>query len=269
MKNLYVAAAITAVLISVVTVVEGVYLKDRWGEPGVEAAELGKRFAGVPKKIGDWTGVDMPVEKEVQERSGAVSFVSRNYKNSVTNETVNLWLIVGHSRDIIRHTPDICYPSAGFRSQSEKLQHSVSYADDRTADFFTSKYQKEDATVRQTLRVYWAWNHPDTKKWEAPDNARFYFTMVEPALYKLYFTSQVTTEELTVDDNVAVDFARLMLPEIDAALFPELKSAAGDMAESSPVEDDPTSEEAQDEEEDFAAEESDTDESAGDDALDL
>ena len=154
MKNLYVAAIITAVFICVVTVVEGVYMKDRWGEPGVEAAELGKRFSEVPKKIGDWTGVDMPVEKEVQERSGAVNFVSRNYKNSVTSQSVNLWLIVGHSRDIIRHTPDICYPSAGFRPQSETLRHTVNYGDGKEGQFFTSKYQKEDANVRQKLRDY-------------------------------------------------------------------------------------------------------------------
>lgn len=261
MKNLYVAAIVTAVLIGVVTVVEGVYLKDRWGEPGVEAAELGKRFAQVPKKIGNWTGVDMPVEKQVQERSGAVSFVNRDYKNSVTNQSVTLWLIVGHSRDIIRHTPDICYPSAGFRPSSEKIKYDVNYGIDQKGKFYTSKYQKEDSMVRQSLRVFWAWNHPDTKKWEAPDKARYHFTMVEPALYKLYFTSQVTADEETVGDNVATEFASLMLPEIDAALFPELHGSTSETAESDTTADETAevSEEAADLEEsaDTEADESD------------
>lgn len=221
MKNLYICAGIVAVVISVVTVVEGVYLKDRWGEPGVEAAELGRRFAKVPKKIGNWVGVDMPVEKTVQERSGAVSFVNREYTNQVTDQTVTLWLIVGHARDIIRHTPDICYPSAGFRPQSSKLRHTVEYGDSKTADFFTSKYQKEDSAVRQSLRVFWAWNHPKKQMWEAPENKRRHFGMIQRALYKLYFTSPVTLDEETVEDNIAADFAEVMLPEIDAALYPE------------------------------------------------
>ena len=233
MKNLYIAAGLVAILISVVTVVEGVYLNDRWGEPGAEAAELGKRFAKVPKKIGNWEGIDMPVEKEVQQVSGAVNFVNRTYTNKVTNQVVTLWLIVGHARDIVRHTPDICYPNSGFRPDGRKLTHTVEYGEGSSGDFYTAKYQKEDSLVRQIQRVYWAWNRPDIKKWEAPESPRHHFGMVTRALYKMYFTSGVTAEEKTVADNVAADFAELMLPEIDAALFSEDFSSDSTDAESS------------------------------------
>ena len=239
MKNLYTCVAVVAVLISVVTVVEGIYLKDRWGKPGIEAAELGKRFAEVPKKIGNWVGTDMPVEKEVQQVSGAVNFVSRSYTNEVTNENVVLWLIVGHARDIIRHTPDICYPSAGFRPQSSKLKHTVDYGDGQNGQFYTSKYLKEDATSRQSVRVYWAWNHPDMKKWEAPSNPRYHFGMITRALYKVYFSSSMTTEEKTIEDNIAAKFAELMLPEIDKALFPTGVTTAESVPPAGESEEDP------------------------------
>ncbi len=218
---------LAVVLIVVATVVEGIYLKDRWGTPGAEAAELGQRFARVPKKIGDWTGIDMPVSEDVKERSGAVSFVNRRYTQKDTDRSVDLWLIIGHARDIIRHTPNICYPSSGFQQHGSQLRHTVYYDDDKEARFFTSKFQKEDALVRQTQRVFWAWNHPDLEKWDAPDKARFHYGMATRALYKMYFTSSVLANEDTLDDNAAAKFAEVVMPVIDAALFSDQPAVAG------------------------------------------
>ncbi len=221
---------LAVVLIGVTTVVEGVFLKDRWGAPGVEAAELGKRFANVPKKIGNWTGIDTPVEEDVQERSGAVNFVSRHYTNSENGNSVDLWLIIGHSRDVIRHTPDICYASSGFHQQGSTLRHSVFYDNDKEGRFFTSKFLKEDELVRRLDRVFWAWNHPDIMKWDAPENPRYYYGMSTRTLYKIYFTSVVSSDEDTVDESLAAEFAALILPSIDAALFSEDAATPADDA---------------------------------------
>ena len=237
MNRAIVPLVLAVVLIAATTVVEGVFLRDRWGEPGAEAAELGKRFANVPKKIGSWTGVDIPVEEEVQERSGAVNFVSRRYTNSVNGQTVDLWLIIGHSRDIIRHTPDICYASSGFHPQGSTLRHTVYYGDDKEARFFTSKFHKEDELVRRMDRVFWAWNHPDIEKWDSPENARYHYGMSTRTLYKMYFTSTVKSDEDTVDESPAVEFAALILPAIDAALFGDhAATPADDAVESDAVE---------------------------------
>jgi len=208
------------VLIIVSTFVEGFYLKDRWGQPDADAELIGQRFAQVPKVVGDWTGIDRPVDDVVKKTAGAVHYVSRRYKNSATGQSVDLWLIVGHSRDIIRHTPNICYPNSGFRPKGSQLRYTVYYGNGKEGRFFTSKFEKEDSLVRQVQRVFWAWNHPSKNKWDAPKNARFHYGMSTRALYKVYFTCTVMSDENTVDDNGAADFAKLMLPMIDAALFP-------------------------------------------------
>ena len=64
--------ALGLVLILSLSFVEGYYMKDRWGEAGAEAAELGKRFAAVPKEIGEWYGEDLPVDAIVKKTAGAV-----------------------------------------------------------------------------------------------------------------------------------------------------------------------------------------------------
>ena len=200
---------------------EGYAMKDRWSEVGAEAKVLGERFEQVPLNIGDWTGEDLPVEELIRKTAGAVNYVSRRYTNTVTNDKVVLWLIVGHSRDIVRHTPNVCRIAQGFRQISSQLRHSISLADGQPATFYTAKYEKEDALSRCKERVFWTFNHPEDHEWVAPtDGARAHYGLAK-ALYKLYFTSVVQHDEDTVEDNVAADFAELMLPVIDEVLFPE------------------------------------------------
>jgi len=215
---------------------EGYAMKDRWNEPGIEAKQLGERFAQVPLDIGDWKGEDLPVDEIVRNTAGAVDYVSRRYTNVLTGKEVVLWLIVGHSRDIVRHTPNICYPSSGFRQLGSNLRHLINidsgnadgdnFDSGNEAEFFTSKFEKEDAISRRIERVFWTFNHPDENQWEAPEKgARSRYGLAR-ALYKLYFTSAVGADEDTIEVNAAVEFAELMLPAIDTALFPTEESTA-------------------------------------------
>lgn len=216
--------AVALVLIASFTLVEGM-MRDRWGEPGVEATELGKRFDLVPKEIGDWEGEDLMVDEVTRKTAGAVNYVSRLYTNKLSGRKVRLWLIIGHARDICRHTPNVCYPNQGFRQQGVVLPHEIPIDEaDETPKFYTAKFLKEDPHGRHQERVFWAWNTNDTRHWNAPDSPRFHYGMGN-ALYKLYFVTEVGREENTVDSSVAVKFAELMLPALNKALFSDVPEA--------------------------------------------
>lgn len=234
-RSLIAPAVLGGILIISLCFIEGLYLKDRWGTPGVEAAAMGERFKQVPKEIGDWEGEDLPVDEQVKKTAGAVRYVSRRYTNQENNDEVRLWLIVGHSRDVCRHTPNICYPASGFRQQGTQIRHLVTPDSGKPAEFFTGKFIKDDVYGRHAERVFWAWNHPEHDKWEAPGDPRRHYGLSR-ALYKVYFTSNVKPDEQSAEDNVAADFAMLMLPEIDKALFPESNSATSTDAEGAKVE---------------------------------
>jgi len=232
MKHNIVPIAVAAVLIVSLTLVQA-KMSDRWTESTIDAAEFGERFAQVPMKVGPWLGEDQPVDEITRKTAGAVNYVSRHYTHSTSGRMVELWLIVGHSKDICRHTPNICYPSAGFsRAGSQLRQHVDSEGQDQ-AVFHTAKFEKSDHLSRQILRVFWAWNEPERNVWEAPKNARLHYGLSR-ALYKLYFTSAVMPDEDTIDDNIAVEFAELMLPEINKALFPEAEPTDDATAEAQP-----------------------------------
>jgi Protein of unknown function (DUF3485) len=173
----------------------------------------------VPEDIGDWHGEDLPVEEQVQKTTGARGYVSRAYRNSVTGDEVTLWLIVGHSKDICRHTPNICYPSQGFKPRADTDSH-FSFDGPVPTDFFTNTFIKEDASGRQVVRVFWSWYRPTSDgviRWEAPNNVRWQFGNSR-TLYKMYFTSIMKDIGETTDQSPCTKFAEQFLPIVDNAL---------------------------------------------------
>src|SRR5262245_37561504 len=122
MLRLYAPAAVAFVLIGGLTYWESIY-SDRFVSTSVTAEEFGKRFANVPLEVGNWVGTDTKVEGATLAQAGAVSHVSRRYVNQDTKQQVDLWLIVGHAREICRHTPDICYPSQGYSQLGTRVKH--------------------------------------------------------------------------------------------------------------------------------------------------
>jgi hypothetical protein len=222
MLRLYVPVAATVALILGLTFWESLY-SDRFTGSGITAEEFGKQFTKIPKEVGSWIGTDSEVDKKTLEVAGAVNHVSRTYRNSTTGASVDLWLVVGHARDIGRHTPDICYPSHGFAQDGDILRQRIEIPSEEPATFFTARFRNEAALGGGAVqRVFWAWNpnRPDEPQWIAPDGQRRYFAN-NSALYKMYFTANMKDRDEPVAENVAVEFAKVMLPAVNRALFPD------------------------------------------------
>jgi hypothetical protein len=183
----------------------------------------------VPIDIGDWHGTDLPVEEQVQMTAGARGYVSRSYKNAITGDVVTIWLIVGHAKDVMRHTPDVCYPSSGFvtRAPENSLQSFV-FDGKNMGDFFTNTFVKEDVSGRQLVRVFWSWHKPSADgkvEWKAPKIVRWEFGNAR-SLYKLYFTSNMRDYRETTDESMCMKFAEEFLPVVDQALSTAQQSPA-------------------------------------------
>jgi hypothetical protein len=175
----------------------------------------------VPLDIGEWHGTDLPVEEQVKMTAGARGYVSRSYTNAITGEVVTIWLIVGHAKDVVRHTPDVCYPSSGFTTRApENSLQSFVFDGKSMGEFYTNTFIKEDSTGRQLVRVFWSWYKPSddgTVEWMAPKIVRWQFGNA-PSLYKLYFTSNMRDLRETTEESMCMKFAKEFLPVVDKAL---------------------------------------------------
>jgi hypothetical protein len=89
-RSLLLPAAAGGLVIFGLSFYEQVFLRDYWSKPGAEAELMGQRFAQVPKEIGPWKGQDLSVDAQVKKTAGAVSYVSRLYKNEETGREVKL-----------------------------------------------------------------------------------------------------------------------------------------------------------------------------------
>ena len=225
--GLAVAIAAVAALIAV-TVVHGTWT-ERWGAKTddtvlkASAARLEGRF---PRQFGDWkTEQDMETNPEELARAGAVGSVARAFRNSRTKAVVSAFVVCALPHDASGHTPDRCYPGAGFEIGEQEHRQNVSLPDGREAETFTGTFRKSD----QTLRVFWTYGIPAKPadatapadslglRWVAPQIARIALNG-EPYVYKLYVIvdqSKLGASQATLE---CTNFLAAVLPAFNATL---------------------------------------------------
>jgi len=205
-------------LILVCAIVQGLWT-ERWGTHiSDQLLAFAEAFDEIPELVEDWEGEDN-VESESSERemeaAGAAAQVSRTYRNPKTGESVSVYMICGASRSVAVHTPDACYPGAGFRMEDEIRNFSI-HTGASEAEFKTATFLKEEPSGTQRLRVFWAWNANGV--WEAPEWPRMRYGGRTP-LNKMYLIAQ-TPYGQAVDQSPCMQFAEVFIPEVNRVLFP-------------------------------------------------
>ena len=206
--------AAAVVLVAGVTVLQGMWT-DRWGNRDVGAAL--KRDAEIlesvfPQRFGDWE-----FEKELEsnpkelERAGAVGHISRLYRNVRTKGRVSAFVVCATPHDASGHTPDRCYPGAGFEIGESEHRQAIPLADGRKAETFTGTFRKQG----QTLRVFWTYGVDG--QWVAPQIARIELAGTD-AVYKLYAIIDETRLKGAQSMQECGDFLGALLPALDQAV---------------------------------------------------
>lgn len=217
----YLPVAAAVVLIVATAILQG-WWTERWGSfPELEL--YAQQLKKVPSQIGDWVGEDTPEtdeNKRVLELAGAVGSLSRVYRNE-RNEQVSVFIVCGRLDDVFFHTPDRCYPAAGFETSGDVAKQSVEIGSE-VADFKSAMFLKADPNGSQNLRIYWSFNA--NGPWIAPDEYRWSF-QGQRAIYKIYVVTPANTRDVPVDQNAAIDFIRVLMPELNKAFEPAFANA--------------------------------------------
>jgi len=187
---------------------------------------MGARLSNIPLDNGPWRGEVSQSPDDLQLRAaGAINYLSRSYSDG-KHDPVSLFVLFGRPGLISAHTPDRCYPAAGFDPVGETTREHIDF-ETGDAEFGVSNFTKTDSSGPQKLRVYWAYASEDGK-WLAPGHLKWAFGG-SWGVYKIYVIVPVTEFESTVEQNRVVEFIRLFLPQLNHALF---DAAAGGQAPS-------------------------------------
>ncbi|MGB8854601.1 MAG: exosortase-associated EpsI family protein [Pirellulales bacterium] len=237
------AAAVAAIVMVVgVTVVQGTWT-ERWGRQhdvaGLErAARLLER--AFPKNFGDWSyEQELESDPKELERAGAVGHISRLYRSGKSKTPISAFVVCATPHDASGHTPDRCYPGAGFEIAEAEHREAVKLPDGRLAEAFTGTFRKHG----QTLRVFWTYGvsspdpeaattpapadaNPPQLRWIAPGIARIALNG-EVAVYKLYAIidqTKLTASQATFECS---DFLAQLLPALDEQIAADKGPEAG------------------------------------------
>lgn len=192
-------------------------LTDRWGTSSALGQAIA-RLDRVPRSIGDWEGRDVAaMDRRQIELAQIRGYLARKYRNVRDGREVTVLLVCGRPGPIAVHTPDVCYAGAGYEAGSPPVPDAVATGDQR-AGFLKARFSKVDALVPEVLDIFWAWNARGV--WETPANPRIGFARYQ-ALFKVYIITgrDGAAVDTSGEPMVDQDFARLILTELDRALF--------------------------------------------------
>jgi hypothetical protein len=187
---------------------------ERWGSSPLLAA-MAERFDTVPMKIGDWKATPFTLPPDDQAMTGARACLSRVYTDAKRGVSVSVLLLGGLPGKITTHTPDVCYTGTGYTLGSS-ITFERSYGAPGQKASFRTAVASRDGTEPSTLRIIWGWN--DSKGWSAPAEPRWEFGS-RPWLCKLYVVRETRGSFGDLDDEPAVEFLQLFLPELDRSVF--------------------------------------------------
>ncbi len=177
-------------------------------------AELAARLESVPTVLGDWTGSSQAIPSRQMAIAGAAGQLSRVYTNPKNGQTVSVMLLCGLPGNISTHTPDACYPGAGYTLGSSERFIQRYGVPERDAEFQTAVASRA-GTNPSYLRLYWTWHA--SGGWSAPDNARWAFA-AEPMLAKLYVVRETRGVAVDPKEDPCAQFMSLLLPELDRVM---------------------------------------------------
>jgi hypothetical protein len=192
-------------------------ITDRWSDPPDPHAQAAA-FARIPMVIDDWDGGSIDTEEAQLPQEQVGSALLRRYVNRVDGSAVTVFLSGGRPGPMVAaHLPESCYPGAGYHLVTPQAKHSVlAGPSSPSAQFWVANFSKTERAVPVHLRVFWSWS--GSGNWEIPDHARLAFAHYHK-LYKLYVIRNLSKAEEPLENDPAIGFIKVLVPELEKALF--------------------------------------------------
>jgi hypothetical protein len=188
------------------------FLTDRWGA----SPDLDGRLAalnGMNPLLGDWAGADEPVDPAQLPQ---VAIFNRRYTQAGTGRSCLVTVAVGRPGRVAIHTPEYCYPGAGYELNSAIDRQEIPANNGSPAQLWTAVFTRKKAVGQDSIRIHWAW--ASAGEWRAPDFPRVTFARA-PVLQKVYLVHPESGADAPDDAPAYEAFAAQVLTELNRKLF--------------------------------------------------
>lgn len=123
--------------------------------PGVAAPVDRDPFAIFPRTIGDWRGVQVPLDTQVERVLGADDYINATYRNRVDETAINFFVAFYNNQTEGSgiHSPEVCLPAGGWEVFSLD-PYIVSFPGTEYGTFELNRAVIQKGLVKQ-LVYYW------------------------------------------------------------------------------------------------------------------
>ena len=181
-----------------------------------------QRLERVPMVVGDWVGEAGELPQRIIEQSEVSGYILRRYKNRRTGVIVSVFLGCGRPGPVGVHSPEVCYTGGGYELLGSRKRLSVREGpNSKASELVFSDFRNPPSQNAGYLRVLWAMSANGA--WEVPESPRIYYATA-PVLFKIYMIRDLANPSLPIEQDPCSDFARQLLPELAAVLFPDPQS---------------------------------------------
>jgi hypothetical protein len=186
---------------------------NRWmqsNEPQASAA----RLDSVPLDFGEWHGKDITINPTALAIGEIVNYKQRQYVNLRTGDEFTILVVCGKPGAISVHTPEVCFPGAGFKMVGEPRSVSLAGGEGNPdSEFKTARFLRQNSPDNTEMEAFWAWTTDG--HWQAPNYPRWTFGRY-PALYKLYVIRKISSKGGSPEEELKP--ARDFLVELNKAI---------------------------------------------------
>jgi EpsI family protein len=177
----------------------------------IEAGELPPfPMDEIPMVIGPWKGEDAKLDSDVARVTGASGIASRIYTDGRTGVKLSVIVLYGPASKVYIHSPEVCYPSSGFRLVEGPLTQKIPVGD-KKVPFASLLYEKGFGSVRDRRQVYYTWHHGGAWTPAMPVHKK-----VErvPGMFKVHIERRAGMQEQIDLSDPCIDFLKLLMVDL-------------------------------------------------------
>jgi hypothetical protein len=176
-------------------------------------------LADIPKVLGPWIGDDEKTDSAITRATGSTDSIFRSYQHQTTGQRISLIVLFGPSTEMYVHSPENCYPAAGYEKLSGPFPRSVG-AGDVKWPFYETVFSKGEGGKVEQQEVYCTWRYAET--WTPGLTTQKGFERI-PGMFKVQIARQIKDHEIDLLDVGSGDpckaFLAQLMPDLDRRII--------------------------------------------------
>ena len=168
----------------------------------------------LPMNFGDYRGTRTEMDPRIVRGTGCTDMITRRYVNQKTGVSMEVIVLYGPPLTIFGHTPEACYPAAGFRSNGDAIAREIETGDGPTL-FRSVAFVKDDSGPIDSQEIYYSWRFGG--RWTPAIGGPRDISRI-PGMYKIQVSRRLQPYESRTVHNPCEPFLQALVPEMESRI---------------------------------------------------